>query len=691
MTDSTGSNISKSKPNVPTEFVTYGTNKQGLQLPSVGDPNVTREKVDAAGKTLFSRAGHYDPNTGNITLPEIPELPSVTVGGQGTNNLLPNIRDDAGRGNPKTPTIGKELFPTSIYDIQNPWVNPAPDPYDGYARTITTRAEGGVNTNFKLDEFGNVIRKVGDPNGGPFSEKLFDGNIYGSATTAYQSKQTKNGNFEFRITGMAAVASKGDGVTPGVDLLRQYNSLAPKVNDLAGRFQNLQVNVNTQIRPQVESLRVNINNLKSIVGDQTEEGKKKAGALLAQINEQVRGLQADGGKINEVVKEAGSLLGSGESAVNSVSDGIFNSSFEVGAGAYAEADAIWRMPIGKKDARGRSDTNLAVRGKLYYIPENPGYDDKKTDQPQPKYLMALMRTDATAIVKGTEPLKQGISELHSIYGQLGDLAGSAIKDLDDISKKIGNIQSVEDIERAKKVLGEININATNLGQSGAQIDRIRDSANSVVKNIDTFSKNLDLALDVRTTMVTPTSNFGAGADVGLSHNIHIKNKDKKDVALMNMYVTAENIVGVLPGKEEVWKLDNQQFLTNGKVSFNKLEDTNRNVYHDFFPRKYAVGANVITKGGTGLMGRVEKVDGISGLNTYIGASQRMGEFTINAGRLHDATTNTDWTTAGVQMPMEINLSVFGKMPGQLFINYAKGDNPMGGTQQSINAGIRAFF
>ncbi|MBM3273695.1 MAG: hypothetical protein FJZ00_00975 [Candidatus Sericytochromatia bacterium] len=198
-----------------------------------------------------------------------------------------------------------------------------------------------------------------------------------------------------------------------------------------------------------------------------------------------------------------------------------------------------------------------------------------------------------------------------------------------------------------------------VAETASALDRITEANRALLADLDLLDKELRVKADVTTRVVQPTFPFGGGVGVGLAGTLAVGHP-------VDFALTADNLAGYMPGKEEVWRLKDPSSRppvtqrsdraeaspgqSIGSTAFEKISEKRRNVYGDFFPPVYRL-ALASTFGATTLRADREKVQGLSGINQLYGIEQGITKYLRARGGVEKAPAyGRDWAPyAGLEI------------------------------------------
>ncbi|MBM3267022.1 MAG: hypothetical protein FJZ01_05165 [Candidatus Sericytochromatia bacterium] len=404
-----------------------------------------------------------------------------------------------------------------------------------------------------------------------------------------------------------------------------------------------------------------------------------------------------------ILADAGGAVGQGNSLARSLRDQTRQLTAEMAAGGIVRARATLRKSLPDMGA-AVTDLAIGVSGQLVYVPPNPSYDPSVTDRPQLRYALGAMRTRATVWVEGTDRLREvgaAASRLLDASQQATAAADAALADLQralagarpalaeaadlqtDLEAALGSGSPLDlsvllaRVDALRKQLASLPAaDPQRLAEANSALQGVTAANRDLVEAISGLEREFKVKADVTGKVVQPRAPFGAGLGLGLSGTVHVG-------LPVDFALTADNLVGYMPGKEETWRLAGP--IGSG-TAFELADVEKRNVYPDFFPPTYRLALQAPVTASTTVRADWEKVTGLRGINQTYGVEQRVTEWLRVRGGVEDAPAyGRSWAPA-------LNVEV-GKEEGASFwiggsANSFKADDLKGAT---VGAGFKLSF
>lgn len=561
--------------------------------------------------------------------------------GNGIGQSLEPLGDKAwvstGKGIPAVdPNMGKELFRTSFADFQ--------EGVEGTGAvmpkkpSLKLRVGAQAQSPISVDE-GKAIADQYKKDGTLPTMPKAGAHALADAKIQLDTKYVSVG-----VEGLGAAAAQA---VSNPELVGLYNS-ANKA-DLKNRVTGLQKEItNWKSEWDKPENQAHVNEIKAQAQVLADPNASQAQKLIAaqKLEAAAQKLEPLFTKLNNILDGAKGLIGETSDLLSGTKDGMRSASIDLAAGGVVQGKVTGRIPLGSPTP-WLKDLTLMGQVKVIYIPKNPQYDPNNKDYPQFKYTLGEVKMMAQVTINGVKELVTGLNDAKV----LAEAAQNASQYAKTPSTFLAKAMTKPD-ELAK------------------EMEDLEKKTSAVDKDLKAINEKTDVKVDVVAKAVSPTSPIGVGASVGASANI----ADRARVA-----VVLDNVVGYLPGKEEIWKLEGQ----GSDMSFVKASEKERNVYHDFFPLKLKAMAqiDVSKKTQTEVSLGVEHIFGGT-TAVYAGINQGIGKYVrVGAGGMY-RTDNTGIVGGG--------LSFGPKDKWSLDLN--GGVNPMNPTKEAAaSVGFKVHF
>jgi hypothetical protein len=640
---------------------------------------------------------------------------------------------------PGTPQSGRRLFPTSSTDDKargESWARSPRRP------SLTVKGGAGAQSSVSVGEIQRAV-KGGKATGDPIMDAAAYADLLARnpevSAAAGTEVQFRSKLFDLSA-GMAAGASGSADGQDAAAFYREHRDLPGAIKKLAADAAALDVGKQVaDVQKQIDAVRAQTEAIRGSVGPNA-----KPGDYLAALQAASETLKT----ARQAASQAGSLIsGLEQTAVQAqgvaggMRDQTRHMTVDMAGGAVGRVRVTGRVPI-KSPGAALTNLTLAVTGQAVYTPRNPMYDPANTSQPQFKYTLGAIRSQATVWIEGTDRLKAVLADAQKLSSASRDALSSADRVLADLQTSLAAAQPAAadaaaiyaEIEKLQGILNQALPNVTTQGaiadpqgtltqlagqlsspeaqaardalaqanlpellarieslrkqiallpvqddkhvaETATALDRMTVANQALLADLDLLDKEFRVKADVTTRVVQPTFPLGGGVGVGLSGTLHVGHP-------VDFALTADNLAGYMPGKEEVWRLKDP---TGGSTAFEKVSDKARNVYGDFFPPTYRL-ALASTFGATTLRADWEKVQGLPGVNQLYGLEQGITNYVRVRGGVEKAPAyGRDWAPyAGLEVG-----------PGQGWAVWMTGSansfSKESLSQGSVSAGLRIDF
>ncbi|MBM3273696.1 MAG: hypothetical protein FJZ00_00980 [Candidatus Sericytochromatia bacterium] len=112
---------------------------------------------------------------------------------------------------------------------------------------------------------------------------------------------------------------------------------------------------------------------------------------------------------------------------------------DLAGGAIGRVRVTGRVPI-KSPGQALKNLTLAVTGQVVYTPENPMHDPANKSQPQFRYTLGAIRSQATVWIEGTDRLKSVLADAQKLGAASRDALASADRALADLQASLSAAQ-----------------------------------------------------------------------------------------------------------------------------------------------------------------------------------------------------------------------------------------------------------
>ncbi len=586
---------------------------------------------------------------------------------------------------PGKPQSGRRIFPANSVDQKargESWAKPPAHP------SISVTGGASVQSSVPFGQMAGVAGQAGakgDAFAGADAVAGLAARNPAMSATGSGEIELRTRHFDFSAGVLAGAAGSLDG-KDAADFYRTHRDLPGEVQGLIAQAGSLDAGARvaelngrmSAAMQQFESLRLQTRNPANAQDIVT------AIRTASQAVIDARSVAADA---NALIGDMDRLAGDARATAGRLSDQTRRMTVDVAGGAVGRVRATGRVPL-PSPGKALRDLNLAVSGQIVMAGENPAYDPALTDRPQLKYTLGAIRSRATVWIEGTDRLRavlddsrklaaaaQGaVGAADQLLATLGDSLRSAAPAAADLARIQAEIEALRDQlsaaapgleagigsgDPAAALQALQNANPTQVGAAlgqtdvagllarieslrsqiaaiplpdpaqvarvGTELDKVTEANHALVADLDAFEREFRVKADVTARVVQPTTPFGAGLGLGLSGTLDLGHP-------VSFAVTADNLAGIMPGKEETWRLKDPR----GKAgTFEKVGERKRDVYGDFFPPTYRLSLGTMVKSTT-LRADWEKVEGLDGINQLYGVEQQVGNYLKLRGGVEDA-------------------------------------------------------
>lgn len=447
------------------------------------------------------------------------------------------------------------------------------------------------------------------------------------------------------VEGLAAAAASA---TSNPELVGKYNQYVQ--SDLKAQAQGFQTQINTWQgewnKPENKAQMQIIQEQSKILGSSSASAIEKMQAAQ-KIEAAAKKLQPLLSQLNTIVSSSKGLMEDTGALLAGTKDGMRSASVDMAAGGVIQGKVTGRVPLPSPTPL-LSDLTLMGQVKVIYIPKNPTYDPSNKDYPQFKYTLGEVKMMAQVTLNGVEVLQKGLEDAQALIGAV-----------EKASKYTNN---------PTQFLTDAMTKPEDLAKDMEDLSQKTEAVNQDLKAIN---QETSVKIDLVAKAVSPTSQLGVGSAVGISGTI----AERARVA-----VVLDNVVGYIPGKEETWKLGTDK---GGDLTFTKVGEKERNVYHDFFPltlkamAQVEVSKTTKTEISTGVEHRFGGTTAV-----YAGVNQPIGNYVrLGVGGMY-RTDNTGLVGGGLSIGPKDKWS----------LDLTGGVNPVNpGQEASAQVGFKVHF
>ena len=338
---------------------------------------------------------------------------------------------------PGTPQSGRRVFPASSTDDKargESWAKMPGRP------SLTVKGGAGARSTVPVGEVGRTV-KGGKATGDPILDAAAYADVLAKNPEASAAAGTE---LQFRpkyfdlsagtalgaagsVYGQDAAAFYGEHrALPGAIKQLAADAAAPNVGKQVADVQN-----------QIDAVRAQAEAIRGSIGPDAAPGDYVA--ALQAASETLKKARQTGSQAGSLIAGLEQTAAQAWGVAGQMRDQTRHMTVDLAGGAIGRVRVTGRVPI-KSPGQALKNLTLAVTGQVVYTPENPMHDPANKSQPQFRYTLGAIRSQATVWIEGTDRLKSVLADAQKLGAASRDALASADRALADLQASLSAAQ-----------------------------------------------------------------------------------------------------------------------------------------------------------------------------------------------------------------------------------------------------------